>query len=64
MVRGGALNEVVQAALDSEASWTKLLNHVKVGGFKVYPHLAIGDGASGFWAVVRKVFTKIREQCF
>jgi putative transposase len=47
---------------ESEASWTELLNDVKARGLKVDPQLAIGDGALGFWAAVRKVFTKIREQ--
>ncbi len=47
---------------ESEASWTELLNDVKSRGLKVDPKLAIGDGALGFWAAVRKVFAKIREQ--
>jgi transposase-like protein len=47
---------------ESEASWTELLNDVKDRGLKVDPQLAIGDGALGFWAAVRKVFMKIREQ--
>lgn len=47
---------------ESEASWTELLNDVKERGLKVDPQLAIGDGALGFWAAVRKVFMKIREQ--
>jgi putative transposase len=47
---------------ESEASWTELLQDVKERGLKVDPRLAIGDGALGFWAAVRKVFMKIREQ--
>jgi transposase-like protein len=47
---------------ESEASWTELLNDVKERGLRVDPQLAIGDGALGFWAAVRKVFMKIREQ--
>lgn len=47
---------------ESEASWTELLMDLKNRGLKVEPKLAIGDGALGFWAAVRKVFPKIREQ--
>jgi transposase-like protein len=47
---------------ESEASWAELLNDLKDRGLKVDPQLAIGDGALGFWAAVRKVFMKIREQ--
>lgn len=47
---------------ESEASWIELLNDVKDRGLQVDPQLAIGDGALGFWAAVRKVFMKIREQ--
>jgi len=31
-------------------------------GMTVEPKLAVGDGVLGFWAAVRKVFPKIREQ--
>jgi transposase-like protein len=47
---------------ESEASWTELLSDIKGRGLKVDPQLAIGDGALGFWAAVRKVFLKVREQ--
>ena len=47
---------------ESEASWTELLSDIKARGLKVEPRLAIGDGALGFWAAVRKVFLKVREQ--
>lgn len=47
---------------ESEASWSELLTDLKNRGLSVDPELAIGDGALGFWAAVRKVFLKIREQ--
>jgi len=47
---------------ESESSWTELLSDLKSRGLTVEPQLAIGDGALGFWAAVRKVFSKIREQ--
>lgn len=47
---------------ESEASWTELLADIKNRGLSIDPKLAIGDGALGFWAAVRKVFPDIREQ--
>jgi len=47
---------------ESEASWNELLSDLKNRGMTVEPKLAVGDGALGFWAAVRKVFPKIREQ--
>jgi transposase-like protein len=47
---------------ESEASWTELLADVKNRGLTIDPKLAIGDGALGFWAAVRKIFPQIREQ--
>ncbi|MBL8852871.1 MAG: transposase, partial [Planctomycetaceae bacterium] len=38
------------------------LTDLKNRGLSVDPELASGDGALGFWAAVRKVFLKIREQ--
>jgi transposase-like protein len=47
---------------ESEASWTELLADIKNRGLSIDPKLAIGDGALGFWAAVRKMFPEIREQ--
>lgn len=47
---------------ESEASWTELLADIKNRGLTIDPKLAIGDGALGFWAAVRKMFPNIREQ--
>lgn len=53
---------VVDGYRESEASWAELLLDVKNRGLKVEPQLAVGDGALGFWAAVRKAYPKTREQ--
>ena len=47
---------------ESEQSWSALLLDVKSRGLSVDPKLATGDGALGFWAALRKVFPRTREQ--
>jgi transposase-like protein len=47
---------------ESEQSWTELLADLKARGLKKAPKLAVGDGALGFWAALRKVFPTTREQ--
>jgi putative transposase len=47
---------------ESDQSWTELLVDVKRRGLKTAPKLAIGDGALGFWAALRKAFPNTREQ--
>lgn len=47
---------------ESEQSWSELLVDLKARGLKTAPKLAIGDGALGFWAALRKVFSATREQ--
>ncbi len=47
---------------ESEQSWKELLLQVKTAGLEIAPKLAMGDGALGFWAAVRKVFPSIAEQ--
>ncbi len=46
---------------ESEESWASLLRDLTRLGMPA-PMLAIGDGALGFWAAVRKVYPKTREQ--
>ena len=46
---------------ESEESWASLLRDLKRRGMPA-PMLAIGDGALGFWAAVRKVYPQTREQ--
>jgi putative transposase len=40
---------------ESEQSWKALFLEVKARGLEVEPHLAIGDGALGFWKAMRRV---------
>jgi transposase-like protein len=47
---------------ESEQSWYELLIDLKQRGLTIAPLLAIGDGALGFWAALRKVFGETREQ--
>lgn len=41
---------------ESEDSWRELLLGLKSRGLKIDPHLAIGDGALGFWKALPQVF--------
>jgi putative transposase len=47
---------------ESEQSWRELLLDLKQRGLATAPKLAIGDGALGFWAALRKVFPETKEQ--
>jgi transposase-like protein len=47
---------------ESEQSWRELLLDLKARGLACPPKLAVGDGALGFWAALRKVFGETREQ--
>jgi transposase-like protein len=47
---------------ESKTSWREILLDLKRRGMKEGPKLAIGDGALGFWAALREVFPKCREQ--
>lgn len=52
---------VVDGERESELSWTAVLLDLKQRGL-VAPSLAIGDGALGFWAAVRKAFPATKHQ--
>ena len=47
---------------ESEQSWREVLLDLKARGLQEAPMLAVGDGALGFWAALRKVFNETREQ--
>ncbi|QDV11500.1 Transposase, Mutator family [Rosistilla oblonga] len=53
---------VLDGYRESEQSWSELLIDLKQRGLKMAPKIAIGDGALGFWAAIRKVFPETREQ--
>jgi transposase-like protein len=47
---------------ESKQSWLDLLRDLKERGLKLAPHLAIGDGALGFWAALEEIFPATRQQ--
>ncbi|QDU89496.1 Transposase, Mutator family [Pirellulimonas nuda] len=47
---------------ESEQSWSELLLGLKKRGLAASPKIAVGDGALGFWAALRKVFPETIEQ--
>lgn len=53
---------VVDGYRESEQSWDELLIGLKQRGLCVDPQVAVGNGARGFWAALRKVFSETREQ--
>lgn len=53
---------VIDGYRESKQSWLELLLGLKQRGLTVDPKLAIGDGALGFWAALREVYSGTREQ--
>src|ERR1700722_796596 len=47
---------------ESEQSWKELLLDCKARGLEIEPHLAIGDGALGFWKAMRQEWETTQEQ--
>lgn len=47
---------------ESEQSWHEVLTDLKSRGLTTDPEIAVGDGALGFWAALRKAHPKTREQ--
>lgn len=53
---------VLDGYRESEQSWSELLLDLKQRGLASVPKIAVGDGALGFWAALRKVFPETTEQ--
>ncbi len=53
---------VLDGYRESEQSWSELLLDLKHRGLSIAPKIAVGDGALGFWAALRKQFPESREQ--
>jgi putative transposase len=53
---------VVDGYRESQQSWAELLLDLKHRGLTLAPKLAIGDGALGFWAALRQVYSGTAEQ--
>src|SRR3954471_12365803 len=47
---------------ESEQSWKELLLDCRARGLEGEPHLAVGDGALGFWKAMRQVWDSTKEQ--
>ncbi len=52
---------VVDGYREDTQSWLDLLRDLRARGMRD-PELAVGDGALGFWAALREVFPRTREQ--
>lgn len=56
---------VLDGYRESEQSWSELLLGLKQRGLAIAPKIAVGDGALGFWAALRKIFpTTIEQRCW
>lgn len=53
---------IVDGHRESAESWKALLLDVKSRGLTIDPHLAIGDGALGFWKALPQVYPTTRTQ--
>ena len=53
---------VLDGYRESEQSWRELLLDLKQRGLTTSPKVAMGDGALGFWAALRKEFPDTQEQ--
>ena len=47
---------------ESKQSWREVLLALKGRGLTIPPRLAVGDGALGFWAVLREIYPETRQQ--
>lgn len=56
------LLSVLDGYRESEQSWSELLLDLKQRGLTIAPRIAVGDGALGFWAALRKMFPDTKEQ--
>ena len=53
---------VLDGYRESKQSWRELLLDLKNRGLTSLPKLAVGDGALGFWAALREIFSETQEQ--
>ncbi len=61
----GELIAVLDGYRESEQSWFELLVDLKRRGLSLAPNIAVGDGALGYWAAIRKVFPEtLAQRCW
>ena len=53
---------VIDGYRESKQSWLEFLLDLKRRGLTIDPKLAVGDGALGFWAALREVYSTTHEQ--
>lgn len=53
---------VADGMRESELTWKDLLLDLKGRGLDMGPHLAVGDGALGFWNALCKIYPETRQQ--
>ena len=53
---------VLDGYRESKQSWRELLLDLKNRGLEMAPRVAVGDGALGFWAALREIFSDTHEQ--
>jgi len=53
---------ITEGYRESADSWRELLRDVKQRGLETSPKVATGDGALGFWAALREIYSQTREQ--
>ena len=50
---------------ENKESWLALLRQLRKQGLSHAPHLAIGDGATGFWSALNEYFPKtVQQRCW
>jgi transposase-like protein len=55
---------VIDGYRESKDSWLELIRDIKRRGLNVDPKLAIGDGALGFWAAIREIWSTREQRCW
>jgi transposase-like protein len=55
---------VIDGYRESEQSWSELLLSLKQRGLREAPKIAVGDGALGFWAALRKIPDTVEQRCW
>ncbi len=55
-------NKGADGIRESKLSWKEVLQDIKSRGLTKSPHLAVGDGALGFWAALEEEFPSCRLQ--
>ncbi len=56
---------LIDGVRESKAAWRELLLDLRSRGLVYSPHLAVGDGALGFWGALTEVYPKtVHQRCW